>query len=63
LKEIKLLAAKMVFRTGKGGQILTCANGQSFSLLGRRGLWWQWLVMVSLGRDINWPVDGAQQCN
>jgi hypothetical protein len=56
IEKIKLLAAKMVFKKGKGGNILTCAHGNSFSLLLRRGRWWQWLAMVSVGQDINWPV-------
>jgi hypothetical protein len=63
IEKIKLLAAKIVFKKGKGGHILTCAHGNSFSLLWRRGLWWQRLAMVSVGQDINWPVDGAQQRN
>jgi hypothetical protein len=29
----------------------------------RRGRWRQWPVVVSVGQDINWPVDDAQQCN
>jgi hypothetical protein len=56
IEKIKLLAAKMVFKKGKVGNILTCAHGNSFSLLLRRGRWWQWLAMVSVGQDINWPV-------
>jgi hypothetical protein len=29
----------------------------------RRGRWWRLPVVVSVCRDINWPVDGEQQCN
>ena len=49
IEKIKLLVAKMVFRTGKGGRILTCAHGRRFSLLRRRGRWWRRPVVVSVG--------------
>ena len=63
IEKIKVLAVKMIYWKGKGGQILTCANGHSFSLLWRRGRLRRRLTIVFVGGDINWPVDGEQQCN
>jgi hypothetical protein len=49
IEKNKIISAKMVFRTGKGGQILTCARSHSFSLLWRRGRWWRRLMIVFVG--------------
>ena len=59
----KIVSCQFFIKQRKGWEILTCAHDGCFSLWWRRECWWQQLVIVSVGQDISWPVDGAQQCN